>query len=83
MKTAFLTVGLILVVGGIVGLTSDKPLILFPNGSKIQRAVTVSEEAKAGLGVAAVIGGLGIIAVALRTRREQIQSPEPTPGSDT
>ena len=83
MKTAFLIIGLVLAAGGIVGLTSDKPLTLYPNGSKIQRAVAVSEETKTGLGIAAVISGLGIIAVALRPRREQIQSPEPTPGSDT
>ena len=77
MKPAFLSIGLILVMGGVAGVVSDKPLTLFPNGSKITRAVTISEETKTGLGIAAMIVGLGIIAAALRRSGEPVQPSVP------
>jgi hypothetical protein len=77
MKAAFLSIGLILVMGGIAGLVSDKPLTLFPNGSKVTRAVTISEETKKGLGIAAVLVGLGVITAALRRSGEPVQASVP------
>jgi hypothetical protein len=77
MKTASLSIGLILVMGGIAGFVSDKPLTLFPNGSKITRAMTISEETKKGLGIAAVLVGLGVITAALRRSGEPVQASVP------
>jgi hypothetical protein len=66
MRATSLTIGGIVLVGGIVALLRPGPMTLFPSGSKWKEPVTVSAEHKRIYGIAAAALGFTIVIIGVR-----------------
>jgi hypothetical protein len=59
MRTAFLVIGAVILIGGVSALLDPGAMTLFPSGAKLRRPVEISAEQKRVAGIASI--GFGAV----------------------
>jgi hypothetical protein len=77
MRTAFIVIGLVFMIGGAAALARPSSMTLFPSGSKWRQPVEVSADAKRVYGCVALVFGAGFLLAGARrgsshTKKEDV-----------
>jgi len=72
MKSAFIAIGCIILVGGIAALMNPGPMTVFPSGSKWREPVAISADQKKMMGAVSVALGALTIVVGFRMKKPPV-----------